>query len=307
MEEHVPFDICDSAALGSENAANYRVLIVADALAMSTRQAEVLSRFVQDGGALIATARTSLLDADGSPRQNFALADVFGVDYQNPLNYETSFIKPMENGICAGIDERENIPLRHTQPAKVVLRTGAEIAAQLMLPATEVVFGVRVFSFAEDVAPGEVAAYPAIVTRTFGKGRVVYFAGDVTGAYGNFGDPSLRLLLRNAILWASAGPLPVETDAPRAVEVRCYRQGNRHLVHLVNYVSSQLRVWLDAGGPAAEDTIPVHDIAIRLRAARPPERVYLASNQQAVPFEYKNGFASMRVPKLDAFEILVVE
>jgi hypothetical protein len=215
-------------------------------------------------------------------------------------------MKPLQNPICAGIDERENIPLRHSQPVKVLPRDGAEIAAKLMLPATEVVPG-RVFSFGEDVAPGETTGYPAILTHTFGKGRVAYFAGDVTGDYGSFGDPSLRKLLRNAILWANGAPPPVETDAPLAVEVRCYRQGHRHLVHLMNYVTSQLRDWPDVGGSAIEDTIPIRDITVRLRLVKAPARVYLASSRQSVPFEYNNGFASLRVPKLEVFDILVVE
>ncbi len=306
IEEHIPFDICDSGVLDAERIAPYRVLVVPDAVAMSTGQAAILAEFVDGGGALIATARTSLLDLDGSPRRNFALADAFGADYENPLNYETSFVKPLANAVCAGIDERENVPLRHSQQVKVLPRAGAEIAAKLMLPATEVAPG-RVFTFGEDVAPGEVTEYPAILTHTFGKGRVVYFAGDVTRDYGNFGDPSLRKLLRNAVLWAHDGPLPVETDAPLAVEVRCYRQGNRHLVHLMNYVTSAMRGWADVGGPAIEDAVPIPDITIRLHVATPPAHAYLASNKQSVPFEYLNSFASMRVTKVEVFDILVVE
>ncbi len=306
MEEHIPFDICDSQSLSAERLSKYRVVIAPDAIAMSAAQAGILSKFVEGGGALIATARTSLLDSDGSPRPNFALADVFGADYENPLNYETSFVKPLANAICTGIDERENIPLRHSQQVKALPRAGAEIAAKLMLPATEVVPG-RVFSFGEDVAPGEVTRYPAALTHTFGKGRVVYFAGDVTGDYGSFGDPSLRKLLRNAVLWANDGPLPIETDAPLAVEVRCYRQGGRYLVHLMNYLTSQLRNWPNVGGAAAEDTIPVRDVAVRLRMGRSPSLAHLASSKQAVPIEYNNGLASMRVAKLEVFDILVVE
>lgn len=306
MEEHVPFDIYDGEAINIEQLAKYRVVILPDTVAMSEQQARFLSKYVERGGALVATARTSLLDTDGSPRQNFALADVFGSDYENPLNYETSFIKPLANAICADIDVMENVPVRHSQQVKVLPRSGAETAAKLMLPATEV-SGGRVFTFGEDVAPGEVTDYPAVLTHTFGNGRVVYFANDVSGAYGNFGDPSLRKLLRNAILWANNAPMPVETDAPLAVEVRCYRQENRYLVHLMNYITSESRVWPDVGGSAAEDTIPIRDITIRLNMRKSPARAFLASDKQSVPFEYKNSVASMRVPKLDVFDILVVE
>jgi hypothetical protein len=307
LQEHVPFDIIGSAGLTPERLAKYRVLIVPDAVIMSDQQSDTLRKFVASGGALISTARTSLLDSKGAPRQSFALADVFGADYENPLNYETSFIKPLPGPLCAGIDLRMNIPHRHGQQVKVLVRPGAGIGARLMLPATEVMPMVRAFSFGEDVAPGVVTGYPAIVTHSFGKGRSVYFAGDITGAYGKFGDPSLRQLLRNAIAWANDGPSPLETDAPLAVEVRCYRQGNRYVIHLMNYITSQLRVWSNVGGPAAEESIPVRDITLRLRIGRPATHVALASNQQALPFENSNGVVSVRVPKLDVFETLVVE
>lgn len=307
LQEHVPFDVVGTEGLSSQKIAKYKIVVVPDAVAMSEADASILRKFVEEGGSLVATARTSLLDSDGSPRRNFALADVFGADYENPLNYKTSFMKPGVNKICTGIDSRENIPLRDSQQVKVVPKPDAEPAANLMLPATEIMPGVRAFSYGDDVAPGMTTNFPAILTHTFGKGRVVYFAADVTGAYGNFGDASLRKLLRNAILWANGGSLPLETDAPLAVELRCYTQGNRYLVYLMNYVASQLRIWPNLGGPAAEESIPVHDISIHLQTGKPVSRVYLTSNKAAIPFENKSGVVSVRIPALDVFDIVVME
>jgi len=267
----------------------------------------VLRKFVESDGVIIATARTSLLDTNGSPRKTFALADVFGADYGSPLNYETSFIKPQSNPLCEGIDLRENIPHRQGQQVKVLPRPDAETAAKLMLPATEIIPGVRAFGYGNDVAPGAVMDYPAILTHSFGKGRSVYFAGDVTGSYGGFGDPSLRLLLRNSIRWANRGPLPIETDAPLAVEVRSYRQGSRYVVRLMNYVTSELQLSNSVGGTAAEDVIAVRDISIRIHTDRQPSNVYLASSKQVLPFVTKNGVVSVHIPKLDVFEMLIVE
>jgi hypothetical protein len=307
IEEHVPFDIVGAEGLASDRIAKYKALVLPDAVAMSDEEADVLRKFVESGGDVIATSRTSLLDTNGAPRKSFALADLFGADYENPLDYDTSFIKPESNPICEGIDLRENIPLRHGQQVKVLPRPDAETAAKLMLPATEIIPGIRVFNYGYDVAPGPVTEFPAIVTHSFGKGRSVYFAGDLTGAYGRFGDPSLRKLLRNAIRWVNEGPLPLETDAPLAMELRSYRQRSRYLVHLMNYITGQLRLWGDIGGTAAEDVIPVRDISVQLRIGRQPSTVYLASNKQALPFTTKNGVVSVRVPKVDVFDMLVVE
>jgi hypothetical protein len=307
MEEHVPFDIVGTEGISSDRIAKYKVLVIPDAVAMSDEEAGIVRKFVANGGDIIATARTSLLDTNGDSRKSFALADVFGADYESVLNYSTSFIKPEANAICEGIDPRENIPHRNGQQVKVLLRADAERAAKLMLPATEVVSGIRAFTYGNDVAPGAVTEFPAILTHGFGKGRSVYFAGDVTGAYGKFGDPSLRKLLRNAVRWANGSALPLETDAPLAVEVRCYVQGKRYVVHLMNYTTSQLRLWDDVGGPAAEEAVPVRDISIRLHTGWQPSKAYLASSKQALPIKFENGTVSVRVPKLDVFELLILE
>ena len=212
----------------------------------------------------------------------------------------------MDNAICAGMDQRENIPIRRSQQVKVLPRAGKQNNGKVDVAYDRGGFrqGLQLW---RRRCSGEVTEYPAILTHKLGKGRVVYFASDVSSDYGNFGDPSLRKLLSNAVRWANDVPLPVETDAPLAVEVRCYRQENRYLVHLMNYVTSQTRAWTDVGGTAAEDTIPIRDITIRLGMQKSPSRAYLASSKRSIPLEYKNNFASMRVPELDVFEILVVE
>ena len=306
-EEHVPFGVIGEAGLTPEKLSRYKVLLMPDAVVLGAGQSKAVEQFVRSGGALIGTSRTSLIDPSGADRTNFALSEVFGADYVNPLNYDTSFIKAGKHLICEGLDPRENIPHRQGQQIKVNLRPGAEIAARLMLPVTETVPNVRTFSFGADVAPGVETNWPAILTNSFGQGRSVYFAGDVTGAYGKYGDPSLRKLLRNAVRWANGGKLPLEVDGPLAVEVRPFRQGGRHVIHLMNYISSGLRLWDSLGGPAAEDVVPVHDIAIRVRISGGPKRVFVASTKQALKYEVRDGMVSFTVPKVDVHEMVVIE
>jgi hypothetical protein len=158
-----------------------------------------------------------------------------------------------------------------------------------------------------DVAPGRITTYPAILTNEFGKGRVVYFAGDVTGSYGRFGDPSLRKLLRNAIEWVSRDTLPFEVDAPVAVEVRCFSTGQRYVISMMNYIAGDLRLSSGLGGSTAEDIIPVYDIVVRLRTDRPPRSAFSASSKQQLRFSHENGVVSVQIPKLDTFDLVVLD
>src|SRR5262249_44563243 len=57
----------------------YRVLVLADAAALSTAQCDAIRQYVQRGGSLVATFASSLFDEYGVRRADFGLADVFGV------------------------------------------------------------------------------------------------------------------------------------------------------------------------------------------------------------------------------------
>jgi hypothetical protein len=79
------------------------------------------------------------------------------------------------------------------------------------------------------------------------------------------------------------------------------------MIHLMNYVTSQLRL-SRAGGPAAEEAIPVRDISIRLdTGGRAPKRVFLASNRQKLKYRMKENSVWVAVPRVDVHEIVVVE
>ena len=46
---------------------------------------------------------------------------------------------------------------------------------------------------------------PGVVAHTYGRGRVVYFAGGFDSAYYLYAYPYQRLLIKNAIDWAAVG------------------------------------------------------------------------------------------------------
>lgn len=61
-----------------DDLAGAKLLVLPNVAAMSDRQVAAVTRFVRDGGALIATGETSLYDEAGRPRRDYRLAEVFG-------------------------------------------------------------------------------------------------------------------------------------------------------------------------------------------------------------------------------------
>ena len=72
--------------LNSDYMKQYPVLFLSDSACLSDKQCEEMRQYVRNGGALIATHQTSILDEFGFARKNFGLADVLGVDYEGPAN-----------------------------------------------------------------------------------------------------------------------------------------------------------------------------------------------------------------------------
>ncbi|MDD5678620.1 MAG: beta-galactosidase trimerization domain-containing protein [Kiritimatiellae bacterium] len=78
-----PLDLCFIEAMSAARLKQYRVCILADARLMTEQEAGMIRDWVNGGGTLVASAETSLYDEWGRKREDFALADLFGVHYTN--------------------------------------------------------------------------------------------------------------------------------------------------------------------------------------------------------------------------------
>jgi hypothetical protein len=306
-EGHVPFDVITDRQLTADVLARYRVVVLPDAAMLSGEAADAVADYVVRGGSVVATGGIGLIDEHGGRRSNFALADILGVDYVSPVTYSRSFIDLGASELADGIETREKLPLRGAGH-RVTPRPEATELGRLVLPATEVVLQQRVVTYSDDVHPGRVTSYSSVVTNEPGKGRAVYFAGDVTGTYGIFGYPQLRKLLLNGILWAARGPAPFTVDAPLSVEAHCFEDETQLTVHLLNYTTTGLRGVLGEGGVMAEEGVPCRDIRFTLQVdADRVTRVALASTGEELSYAATGDAITVSVAEVDIYEAIVVE
>jgi len=73
---HIPFGVVTRNDLGQLG--HYRVVVLADAIRMSDEEIEAFRSYVNGGGGLYASGRSSLLGTDGVLRSDLGMADVFG-------------------------------------------------------------------------------------------------------------------------------------------------------------------------------------------------------------------------------------
>ncbi|MBI5387417.1 MAG: beta-galactosidase trimerization domain-containing protein [Verrucomicrobia bacterium] len=259
-----------------EGLAGFKVVALANVALMSEAQVEAVRRFVRDGGGLVATHETSLLDEKGQRRADFALADVLGVHYQNtlPAAARTATLLP-NHPLASGLPT--NTPLAHDEPLVSVTLAGAGIAGTF--------------------ASGEAA----VLTHRYGKGRVVYLPGRFDSMQCYSLTPAVERLLANAVCWVAPDGLPVEVKADGPVGVSLFRQPGRLVVHLVNHQrDSQLR----------SDTVtPLQKVLLRVALpdeAREP-KVRRLWEDRALRGQVKGRTLQVDVGTLEEYEAVAVE
>jgi hypothetical protein len=130
---------------------------------------------------------------------------------------------------------------------------------------------------------------------------VIYIYGPVFAAYQKHGNLTFRALVGRCLDRLLPTPL-VATDAPATAEVALMRQGERDVVHIVNYQAGRRA---PAHVEALEEPVPLRDVAVRLRRAGPTTRVSAVFANADLPFEAADGGVTVTVPRVGAHEVVV--
>jgi hypothetical protein len=96
LQAHIPFCLINDDDLRS-GLGDYQAVVLPHVGALGDEGADALRGYVRDGGVLVATGETSLYDEWGRRRQDFALADVFGVSY-DPEAWGDVFVNQVGGG-----------------------------------------------------------------------------------------------------------------------------------------------------------------------------------------------------------------
>lgn len=278
-EEHVQFGILNSDVL-VETLADYKALILPEQAVLSAREVEAIRRFVQAGGGLIATCDTGIAGAD------FALADVLGVRFAGRSDARRAFLRIKQEIGLQQMDMQVRGPYMRVQTA------GAKTLLDLVAAGPK-------------QAPMESPECPGITLNEFGKGKAIYCALPVFGAYSQDGTPALRRLaawMLGLVHPAAARTIVVE-GAPANVEVTYNHRGSDRFVHLVNFTGDKRFT----GGQRIQDAAAVHGIRVRVRSAARPRRVLLAPARRPVAFDWKDGWVSFSAQPLILHDAYMIE
>ncbi|HEY3824612.1 MAG TPA: alpha-amylase family protein, partial [Bryobacteraceae bacterium] len=234
------------------------VLILPNIGGMSDANCAAIRRFVEAGGALIATGVTSLYDGDGEPRADFGLASVFGAHVQGALPDRTiapgtsaSYLQLAGNGqsrhpVLSGF---ENTDLIAFGGALTPLRVDSDrtVLCTYVPPGN--------LDSPQDARPDT----PGLIVGSFGKGKVAFLPADLDRRGMIEPLPDHEKLIGNLLRWALGDNIPVTVDGPGYIGVYLYSQPNRLVLHLINGTG------VDNGELITDKYYPVGPLKIKVK------------------------------------------
>ena len=326
VEEHLPVAVINDWNLNPTDLKKYKVVILPNTACLDEAQARAIDEFVRNGGGLVASLDASLFDEYGTPRNDFALADVFGVHYRG-----LPAVGPNKTGDL-DVNFAKSIGPDYWEKRKNVFAFKQETSSFLNRGKMKVYVGDETVTFkgpAVNVSLSDPGAktigtmtlhstagpriYPGVVTRTHGKGRVVYLAAGFDAAYYLYSYPYQRLILKESIAWAASSPPPATVEAPMCVHSTVMRQvdgpAQRLIVHLFNDANTTAHHAMPNDDvPLREESLPIHDIKVSFGPEYRFSRIHLEPEGRDLEIHATpGGGSSVVVPRLDVHSMVVGE
>jgi hypothetical protein len=302
VESRIPFEMVHDRLLDAEHLASYKTLILPNISCLSDAQCEQLRAFVSRGGSLIATHETSLYDERGTPRKNFGLADIFGVDWtgkaEGPML--NSYIRLEHEALpgsefFAGLEDAPRI-INGVSRLEVTPRAKFAETPFTLIPSYPDLPMEKVYP---RVAKTDVSC---LYLRKAG-GRVAYFPFDIDRTFWEVLSEDHLKMMRNTLHWAHDEVPVVEVDGPGLLDVTCWRNAGSVTVHLVNLTNP-----MAMKGPY-RDFFPVgpHKVALRLPAGVQAKRARLLVADREIALERTGAVVSATLPQIRDHEVVAIE
>ncbi|MCG2659709.1 MAG: hypothetical protein L6437_05640, partial [Kiritimatiellae bacterium] len=290
MELKCQFDIIDN--LTELDLSGYRVLILPDNVAIDSKSAEALRKFLNNNGVIVSSAFSGL----NLKKTRFALPE-YGLDYVGPSPDNIEFFRAGKETAA----DLPDMPISVYSPG-IAMRTKKKCItlAKVIQP----YFDLRSWDWFHEnlyVPPEKDAGRPALTQC----GRVLHFSFPVFLGYFEHAVTAYKNLLRNSLTRLFPDPLVKVEGLPSFGQVTVAAQGQkRRIVHLLTYLP-ELR---GKSMQIIEEPIEIGEVSVALRVDNLDfKKAYLAPSGEKLALRIENGYARVLVPKVSGYQMVVFE
>jgi hypothetical protein len=259
-DNHIQYGFLPDDNLSDETLENVKILIMPNVASLSDKETEIIRRFVEQGGNLIATFKTSLYDQEGSKRKDFSLGDLFGVQFTGETRdtYMDSY---------QWINDHSMITTNRMKDTRMLINGGETLLCNITTETVKTICSYipRIMNQPPEMAwipeAEMMTDHPTLVVNEYGQGKVIYFANQPDRMNYLMGHRDFSDLMHSAVLYLLEDRTLVSTNAPSSVNIwlnESYIDSNKqYVVSLVNLT----------GGPERplRSLSPVYDIEVKLR------------------------------------------
>ena len=305
VEARIPFEMAHDRLLDTEHLRPFTTLILPNIAALSEKQCAQLIGFVQRGGSIVATFETSLYNEWGVRRNDFGLASLFGASFDGRVE------GPMHNSYLS-LEHDSSTGKFHP------LLAGMEDATRIINGVNRVLVKSSDSAFSSpltvvpsypDLPMEEVYVRPStlkdpgVFLREIGRGRVVFFPWDVDRTFWEVLAVDHGRLLRNAVLWAARGDLPVTVGGLGVLDVSVWSQKDSMTVHLVNLTNPMMMK-----GPIREIIpLPGQTVRIKIPSEKRVKALHLLVSRAATDYRLVEGILEVQVPAVGLHEVVAID
>lgn len=297
----------------SRYASELKVLILPELAVMTEEQTAAVTEFVKQGGSVVYTGATGMLDEWGKSRSTFPLDDLFGIKRRT--------MKPLSELKAAATDDWEQFSLhnylRLKAPDHPILK-GFEntdilpFGGEYYEVESDKLETVASFVPAFPIYPPEISfmdpdktdsKFPIILAGETGYGgKVVYFAGDIDRRYCEYNMGDHGDLLAQAVKFALQGEETLNVIGKGYLDCRLYRQGNRFILHMINLSGANQYPGL------LEEEYAVGPFLVSVKTEDLPiQKAFMRVSGESVPVFRSGNWITFQVNKIDSQELIVIE
>lgn len=303
-ENQVIFDVIADELFGENLLEQYKIIILPDVEALSDLQIEKIRKFSNNGGIVIATGTTSLIDVNGLERKEFGLKEVLGISLIKPIENNPTYIHLTDEKL---IDADKSIsPWIYLPDGQVTVQPleGTRTIAQL---ARKPKVNLAYLRFDTE--------FPSITVNK----SAFYFAGEPGLAYVRYQYPAIQRLVRRILQPPITESMPVQVETSPSVQVEVATQENpkRLIIHLINHSGNPGWTMMAQKGTSSKmfttgqphDMAPVQDITVRINKSfwSDVKNIYLVPGGEQLSFKEENNKIIVRIARIGVHEMVVVE
>lgn len=242
VENHVQFDVVSDRQLEDLPDDAYSAIVLAGTACLSDAAVARVKKHVDAGGSLVATGWAGWYSAHGGMRAELPFADIGGVKRVTTAALSAP-------GLYFALDgQGDSVPpelLQQFEGTRLLLAAGpgAAIAADGSATHHLPLVGHRMVWPVEGVDTPVPLDCDGLVLKA-GKGRVATFGLPIDAIYRRLRLVDHANLLTAALRWSLSGTdpakaWPIESEAPRSVEICLLEKGTDRIVHYVNFTGTE--------------------------------------------------------------------